>query len=79
MPCPQEINIPYLMRLYGDWQTFGLEEGTQKTLRHIDPGQKEIANWRNPFNCTKCGKCEDVCPNKLGVSETIEKLATLIK
>lgn len=79
LPCPQEINIPFMMGLSADWQAFGLEDGVQKALRHIEPGEKEPPQWRDPSVCTKCGQCEDICPNKLQISETMEKLTELRK
>jgi predicted aldo/keto reductase-like oxidoreductase len=79
LPCPQEIAIPSMMRFYADWQTFGLEEGVQKILRSVEPGKKGPAKWCDPSACIKCGKCEDICPNKLQISTTMEKLVNLAK
>ena len=80
LPCPQEINIPAMMGYYIDWQTFGLEEGVIRTLTHIEPGSNNTpAKWLDVSACTKCGRCEEACPNKLQISETMEKLAKLAK
>ena len=79
LPCPQEIHIPSMMRNYADWQTFGIEEGVQSILRHVEKGEKGPAQWCDVSACTKCGKCEDVCPNKLQISATMGKLAELAK
>ena len=77
LPCPQEIHIPGMMDYYTNWKTFGLEEGVKKSLRHIEPGQKEPSKWCNTSNCTQCGKCEDACPNKLEICATMQKLSEL--
>ncbi len=79
LPCPQEIQIPSMMRFYADWQIFGVDNGVQRVLRHVEPGAKGPAKWCDPSGCTKCGKCEEVCPNKLQIPETMEKLANLAK
>ena len=79
LPCPQEIQIPSMMRFYADWQTFGVEEGVRRVLKHVEPGEKGPAKWHAPSRCTKCGRCEDICPNKLPISETMEKLSELTK
>ena len=65
LPCPQEIDIPSMMEYYANWQTFGLEEGVKKNLSYIEPGEKTPPKWCNPSGCIECGKCEDICPNKL--------------
>ena len=77
LPCPQEINIPYMMSLDVNWHTFGLKDTVQKALRHVEPEEKETPKWRDPSICTKCGKCENICPNELPISETMEKLSGL--
>lgn len=79
MPCPEGINIPYMMELCANWQTFGVEEGVQRMLKMVDPGEKVPAKWRDPSACVKCGKCEEACPNKLEISKTMEKLTALVK
>lgn len=78
-PCPEELNIPYLMGLYNHWQSFGLEDSVKNILNNIPAGQQEPPKWRNPAICTKCGKCENLCPNNLEVSRTMQKLAELAK
>jgi uncharacterized protein len=79
LPCPQEIDIPSMMSFYADWQTFGVKEGVQRVLQHVEPGEKEPAKGYDPSGCIKCGKCEDICPNGLQISATMEKLAKLVK
>ena len=79
MPCSQEINIPAMMGYYADCQTFGVDDGIKKILNHVEPGKKGPAKWLDVSACTKCGKCEDICPNKLQISATMGKLAELAK
>ena len=79
VPCPQEINIPYMMGLRTHWKTFGLEESVQKILKHIEPGQDSPPKYCDPSICTTCGKCEEACPNELQIIATMEELAKLAK
>jgi len=79
LPCPQEIHIPSMMRFYADWKIFGVKDGLQRVLKHVEKGEKEPAKWRDPSRCINCGKCEKVCPNELQISATMEKLAKLAK
>jgi len=79
LPCPQEIQIPSMMIYHANCQTFGLDDGVRKILNHVEPGDNAPAKWCTPSACTKCGKCEKLCPNKLQISDTMEKLAQLAK
>ena len=79
MPCPEGLNIPYLMGLHQNWRVFGIEDSVKLVLKRTEPGGETIPKWRDPSACVKCGKCETACPNQLGIIKAMEELSELMK
>jgi len=67
MPCPMDIDIPHLIRLYNELYMY---EDTEKV-------DWEYGLWfrnkQNQFDCVKCGKCEKSCPQGLKIMDIMEK------
>lgn len=60
MPCPQNINIPAVMRFHDFSEVYGLREWAKKLY-----GGLEVKVGK----CTGCGECEAKCPYKLPICE----------
>lgn len=66
MPCPAGVNIP---KNFSVWNTYHMYQN-YNVVRW---------NWENmndsekAKNCIKCGKCEQVCPQKLSIRANLEK------
>jgi hypothetical protein len=60
-PCPQEVNVPYLMNVRGMWRLWPPDKFFP-LLGGIVEGAK---------NCIECGECEDKCPYHLPIREQI--------
>ena len=60
-PCPQEVEVPYLMNIRGMWRLWPPEK--------FFPLLGEIVE--NAKNCIECGECEDKCPYHLPIREQI--------
>ena len=75
MPCPQNINIPNLLRHRNQYLVFGFDNGLQM-LRdsQISWGDEHKLN-----RCTKCGKCESKCSNGLPILKLFDEIRELIK
>ena len=77
MPCPEGVNIPEILRLRNLCQTFDMIEfGIMRynLLEHADdwfPGNKAD-------KCTRCGKCEPLCPSGLGIPDLISQTHSLL-
>lgn len=73
MPCPQKIDIPRVMEYYNEWYLY---DGNPKTKSAY---YTWLSKGRRASDCIKCGACENVCPQKLPVTEVMEKAATIFE
>lgn len=64
MPCPEGVNIPGNFSAYNQLHMFD----EPLAGRMIPPGQRADA-------CKECGECEDLCPQKLPISELLKDVA----
>ncbi|MGD0622740.1 MAG: aldo/keto reductase [Thermacetogeniaceae bacterium] len=64
MPCPEGVNIPGNFSAYNQLHMFD----ERMAGRMIPPGQQADA-------CKECGQCEDLCPQKLPISELLKDVA----
>jgi len=66
--CPKSINIPYLFELYNNHLlTIGSDIPTSRlTYNAID-------NVKQADNCIACGKCEQHCPQKIEIIDSLKK------
>jgi len=68
MPCPQGIDIPFVMNCILDARYWGFEESARERYRNFK-GPKADA-------CVKCGKCEKKCTQKLPI---VKEMANAVK
>lgn len=68
MPCPAGVNIP---GCFGTWNTYHMYQNY-----NIVKGrwEREIGDKAQAKNCIKCGKCEQVCPQKLPIRQDLERV-----
>ena len=61
MPCPQEVEIPDVIRYLNNWYAFDKIPSTK--LEYIE--------WLDGHasKCIHCGACEEKCPQRLAISE----------
>jgi len=69
--CPSKIHIPQLIELYNDYLV-------HKTMTNLDGSY----NWMTEGSgkardCTACGACEKICPQKLDIIDTMAKISKL--
>jgi predicted aldo/keto reductase-like oxidoreductase len=63
MPCPQNINIPAVLRFHNFYEVYALREWAKKLY-----GGLEV----KVDKCTRCGECEAKCPYKLSICEKLK-------
>jgi predicted aldo/keto reductase-like oxidoreductase len=67
MPCPSGVDIPKNFKL---WNNFGIfrNTGEVKWVWNNDIKEEEKAK-----NCVLCGKCEEMCPQKINIREDLKQ------
>ena len=69
--CPAKIMIPNMIDTYNNYLIY-------KTTNNVEhPYRLWASNGGKAGDCTKCGLCEDICPQDIIVTEVLEKLSAL--
>jgi len=69
--CPADISIPSLINLYNDHLI-------HKTLTNLEGSYNWMTGGRGKAkDCTKCGACEEACPQDLEIIDTMKKISVL--
>ncbi len=58
MPCPQGVNIPYILECRKKAKLFGLGSWAEELYKSLDPSERA-------GRCNACGECLERCPQKL--------------
>ncbi len=69
--CPLELDIPKLLGLYNEHTFSGGGFRAPMAVGALPPDKR-------PSACVNCHSCEAVCPQKLPISDTMEKFASLL-
>ena len=67
MPCPQGVNIPWNFSIYNDGVMYENASAVREQYKFI-PGDKQA------HNCTRCGICEENCPQQIEISEWMPRV-----
>jgi predicted aldo/keto reductase-like oxidoreductase len=67
--CPQKLNIPFLMHIYNDFLAYRQKVGSGM------PFMEATAGGHFPSTCIGCRNCEEHCPQHIGISEIMPKIA----
>jgi len=73
MPCPEGVNIPQILSLYNEYYVQDEpEEVRKKYWEHITPESQAK-------RCARCGKCEELCPQKMPIRNILSEAALLFE
>jgi predicted aldo/keto reductase-like oxidoreductase len=67
MPCPSDVNIPVNLNIYNRFALSG-DRAAAQTDYWAQPAE------RNASACAKCQNCEALCPQKIAISEWMERI-----
>jgi hypothetical protein len=70
MPCPEGIDIPRILDLWNDASAYGGIDNAWATFgmeRHVASA------------CTACGRCEETCPWKISIIQSLQRSADLFE
>ena len=68
--CPQKIDIARVFEIYTHYNVYGLTESAKNAYKEF----KNDKNRTQVSDCTKCGFCEEKCPQKLEVIKLLDKV-----
>ena len=63
MPCPQDVEISWLMNTSSLWKLWPLQRFFPRMSEAVESGRE----------CIQCGECEEKCPYHLPIREMIEE------
>jgi len=64
-PCPIKIDIPYILQSYNDYKLFDDFDKFKWIYSDL------VAHARKADRCIKCGKCINICPQKIDVPKEL--------
>jgi len=68
IPCPNGVDIPNNFQIYNEAHLHNVFK--KKVIEYFTWGKEARA-----ANCVSCGKCENVCPQKLKISKLLKDVA----
>ncbi len=71
MPCPFEVNIPFVFEQMNYHKVYGLTELARKNYAMI--GKMPWFRGKNAAACTECGECETKCPQHLKIRDQLKE------
>ncbi|MDR3051975.1 MAG: aldo/keto reductase [Oscillospiraceae bacterium] len=71
LPCPRHVNIPACFSAYNASFAIGRGVGRQQYMTSTTPTSQQQSGARL---CIKCRRCEGHCPQKIRISEELEKV-----
>jgi len=77
LPCPQEINIPYLFEIMNRHKVYGLTQHAKEAYHEMMMGWSWIKS-KDGSKCIACGSCEKKCPQKLPIIEQLKETHSVL-
>jgi predicted aldo/keto reductase-like oxidoreductase len=73
MPCLSGVNIPMNFSLYNDMSMFKDPEINIMLYNYMLPPEQRASN------CIECGRCEELCPQKIKIIEDLKNVDTALR
>lgn len=73
--CPKHIAIYGSFQAYNSYQIYGDMRAAAGNYSWNTDGH----GWGKASSCIECGKCEQVCPQHIGIREELKKVAALFE
>ena len=71
MPCPRGVSIPASFSAYNTLHAIGFTTGMQQFVTSTGLMSERSGS---PSRCTKCGKCEPLCPQQIPIIECLRQV-----
>jgi len=69
MPCPEGLNIPFLLLIEAYYRRYGLKDWALSRLKKLE---------KNYDDCTACGQCLERCPYDLPIPELMSRASEIV-
>ena len=69
MPCPQEVNIPYVFEMYNMGKVYGLWDVAKEGYASLP--NRRWNSGKQADACIECGECEEKCPQNIQIREQL--------
>lgn len=76
LPCPENVDIPKIFKLYNDARVYGFTEHSRNRYSRwsADPEPDSL-----PADaCVECGACEDECPQHIPIRQQLKEAHALL-
>jgi hypothetical protein len=73
MPCPEGVNIPMILSFYNEYHM--KEKAKNIRSKYWD----DISRKNQARRCVRCGKCEELCPQKFSLESIISEAALIFE
>ena len=70
MPCPQEVNIPYIFQMMNYYKVYGTKNFAKDNYARIGAGW---IKGNKADACNECGACEKKCPQNIKIREQLKE------
>ncbi len=70
LACAEKVNVPAILRFYALHQNYGLKDWAKKLYQGLKVKSEK---------CSKCGKCEQLCPYKLPIIDMLGSAQTELR
>ncbi len=71
LPCPQEVNIPYIFGLYIDHRIYELKDYACQMYGDLETNPD--ISGKNALSCFQCGLCLQKCPHNIEISTQLKE------
>lgn len=73
VPCPNNVSIPEIFTLYNQASAYNAQEKSEEGYSNLKKKGKDASL------CVECGKCEEVCPQKLPIIKHLKEAHESLK
>ena len=73
LPCPQGVEIPKIFRFYNEYYTKNRYEEVKNRYGEHIPSESQAKR------CVRCKRCEQLCPQKLPISDLLNGAAQIFE